>query len=158
MVQVALRRRRRRLRSQKTYGWVLALIGVIIIIEVLLLSQNEDSQEIRPLLSSPVASPERLVENSQNLQSKVNVRAPGEENRINKAAVPDWLGEDWQDEECIPFAKWQLIENSPSSCNMLHEMPIAEPGALNFINCGAFRCAFSITNYLDEKVILKWTG
>jgi len=154
MVQVALRRRPG---LRITYGYTVALVVVLALSGIWHFNGDDVLEETRPLLSSSTFSfPERLEENPRRQQSRVSVRAEREQN-INKIDELDWLGEEWKDKECVPFDKWQLMENSPSACNMMHEMDIAEPGELHFVNCGGSRCAFSITNNLGEKVILKWT-
>jgi len=139
MVQVLLRRHRNNL--QRKDRWI--VVALLVILGIWNLIQQDDDYLEKPLLSS-------FLERGEPNSPQGRVRA--EQQIVDE---PDWLLE-FKDEECIPFAKWQLRENSPSSCNLLHEMDIAEPGALEFINCGGDRCAFSVTNELSEKVILKW--
>jgi len=149
MVTVVVRRRPRRM-SRLALFLALSILVTLINTGILSFRQNNGLKQTQPFLFT------RPNEQSQNHRSNVNMPADGEVH-IPKVIKPDWLGEEWQHEECIPFDKWQLMEYGPSSCNVMHEMDIAQPGALSFINCGTSRCAFSIMNELDEKVILKWT-
>ena len=73
--------------------------------------------------------------------------------------LPAWLNEYWKDKECIPYAEWQLHEFKPSTCNLFHEMDVAELGALEFIACGGARCAywFNSREMGNRNVVLKWT-
>jgi hypothetical protein len=146
---------RRRHNPLQICRWILGPIAVLLILGGILHHLKKEEQIIQ---SANLR--ERLEEAPYPKQRRVHVpiREGGEEGENSDNVItPDWLGGEWENEECIPFAKWQLMEYGHSTCNMMHEMDISEPGALQFINCGGDRCAFSFTNQLRETIVLKWT-
>jgi hypothetical protein len=68
-----------------------------------------------------------------------------------------WLGEEWANKECVPMHKWQLPEYSPFSCNLMHEMDMADVtnSGLTIINCGGSRCAFEINDLQGIPMVVK---
>ena len=65
-----------------------------------------------------------------------------------------WLvGDEWDDEECVPMHKWMLPSYSPYTCNSLHELDL-EP-YIKFINSGGSRSAFEIRDHNGNPLVLK---
>lgn len=72
-----------------------------------------------------------------------------------KAWLKD-LGEEWEDEECIPTHPWQLPKHGHLSCNLLHELDMSDAGSdFRHINCGGKRCVFGIDDTTGNRVVLK---
>jgi hypothetical protein len=70
--------------------------------------------------------------------------------------VQDWLGkyifEEPQD-ECQPRLEWQLLpENTPISCNLIHEIQFEN---FEILGCGNDRCAVQIQDAQGRDVALK---
>lgn len=72
------------------------------------------------------------------------------------ASDTSWLGDEWQDEECKPTAKWQLRKFSPYSCNAVHELDI-DPitSGLRLLKCGGDRCAYLVRDSQGQEVVFK---
>jgi hypothetical protein len=79
------------------------------------------------------------------------------EENLTEEKVNSWLGQDWDNETCIPMHKWQLPRYGPSSCNLMHEMDMADVpnSGLILINCGGSWCAFQINDIQGVELVVK---
>jgi hypothetical protein len=101
--------------------------------------------------SSPVTV--QLGAEESNVYDQVQVpRTEKTEEKENS-----WLGHDWDNTTCIPMHKWQLPRYGPSSCNLVHEMDMADvtTSGLTFINCGGSRCVFEINDIQGVELVVK---
>ena len=136
------------------FGWVQWIIAVTHI-------QNEDtvvggSMRTR-MMSSFLHSPEQrpLVHQIQ-LNDKL-VASP--KHRLPKKDVfeKDWLGKNVNatatgSSTCVPMHSWQLPENAPYSCNLIHELPYDNA---HKVGCGNDRCVVAIQDMQGHDVALK---
>lgn len=173
MVQTQVKIRR------SSFGWVLPrrnrmrllLVLMLAVVSPFLWLQVRDILSKPPLLIFTLGN-EKIQQSvaRESLSSYHDVASSSEADEHGKApmtkdaddSLPDWLGDEWKESECIPFSKWQVKNNEvrPSTCNLFHEMDVSEPGALQFIACGGARCAFSVEKSNaagDDKIVLKWT-
>lgn len=60
------------------------------------------------------------------------------------------------DNKCVPMHEWQLPSNTPWTCNVMHELGMADDTTeLDFLDCGGDRCAFSTVDAQDLDVVIK---
>jgi hypothetical protein len=66
----------------------------------------------------------------------------------------DWLGNNikQEEDECQPMHAWQLPENTPYSCNLVHELSL---DYFNIVGCGGDRCAVQIKDGAGHAVAFK---
>jgi len=68
----------------------------------------------------------------------------------------DWLGNKignaTLDDECVPMHAWQLPENAPYSCNLIHELSLDH---FPKVTCGNDRCVFQFYDMQGHAIAFK---